>query len=102
MTKLNGWKMSGAVLILCVATIAAQAQTFTNLFDFDYTDGGSPNGPMAQGRDGNLYGTAAGGPRNGGVVFNMTTSGVESVIYNSISAQGIGPQGLVLGTDGNF
>ena len=41
MTNLTAWKMAGAVLTLWAATtIAAQAQTFNNLFNFDGTTNG--------------------------------------------------------------
>jgi uncharacterized repeat protein (TIGR03803 family) len=55
------------------------------------TAGGPPVGPLAQDRDGNLYGaTLVGGPppcdQSGsqvycGVVFKLDTSGVETVLY---------------------
>ena len=49
MTKLNGWKMGCVVFVLCLVTsIAAPAQTFTSLLNFDGTNG-SGDGHQAHG-----------------------------------------------------
>jgi uncharacterized repeat protein (TIGR03803 family) len=75
------------------------------------TDGDQPNS-LIQGTDGNLYGTTSFGGGAGavcsggcGVVFRMTTAGVETVLYTfaaTSSTDGARPVGLVQGTDGNF
>lgn len=94
--------------LLTVATfvltvVAAHAQTYTDLYNFDgNAAGGNPEGLLAQGRDGNLYGTAAQGTHNSGVVFTMTPSGVLNVVYDFFYFQGQEPDGLTLGMDGNF
>src|SRR5579859_1793527 len=99
------------VAFICAAmTIPAAAQTFTTLVQFDAnTDGSGPElGALVQGRDGNLYGTTAGGTSNSGAgtVFKMTPDGTLTTIYYfclSDCADGSTPvAGLVLGTDGNF
>ena len=49
------------------------------------------------------YGTTGnGGPTGAGTVFEITPSGVETVIYSFTGQDGIGPAGLVQGRDGNF
>jgi uncharacterized repeat protein (TIGR03803 family) len=59
---------------------------------------------MAQGRDGNLYGTTpTGGLNNVGIVFKVTPSGNQSILYQFDTTHGSTPNGgLVLGVDGNF
>ena len=78
------------------------------------TAGGPPVGPLAQDRDGNLYGaTLVGGPppcdQSGsqvycGVVFKLDTSGVETVLYTFTGgADGGRPvAGVVRDADGNL
>src|ERR1043166_7998300 len=81
---------------------------YTNLHYFSglANDGGSPNGALIQGRDGNFYGTAYGGGTHGaGVVFRISPTGEYTNLYSfgSVPADGAGPRGgLVQGRDGNF
>jgi uncharacterized repeat protein (TIGR03803 family) len=106
--KLSLSKMTGIVAVFCVAaTIAAPAQTYTDLYNFG-TASGDPNGPfenvIAQGRDGNMYSTTeqyfTGGP---GEVFKITPTGTLTVLHNFDGTDGQGPfGGLTLGTDGRF
>jgi len=82
-------------------------QTYTDIHDFNTTTLTSPVYPglLAQGRDGNLYGTASSGGTLGfGGVFRITPAGIYTVIYNFGGAvHGKVPRGgLTLGTDGNF
>jgi len=85
----------------------SQAQTFTSLFSFDYSDGASPRlAPLIQGQDGALYGTTAVGGANGpyGTIFRITPGGAESVVY-SLNGQPWGAyptDALLLASDGNF
>ena len=75
------------------------------------TDGGSPNG-LIQGTDGNFYGSAAfGGVSSGlcgqsgcGVVFRLTPSGEETVLYSFTggTSDGAVAASLIQGSDGNF
>lgn len=112
-----------AVLLLAVSTLAQSAaldsdalpgrisdpavQTYSDIYDFTASTLASPQNPgmLAQGRDGNLYGTApAGGTFGFGGVYKVTPTGTFSVIYNFDGAvHGKTPRGgLTLGTDGNF
>jgi uncharacterized repeat protein (TIGR03803 family) len=91
---------------LLVACNVASAQIYTDLYNFNNTSGTSPSYPqvLAQGRDGNLYGTAReGGASGGGTAFSVTPYGVLTVIHNFSGSDGFGPYaGLTLGLDGNF
>jgi len=98
-----------AVLAISVAT-AAHAQTFSVVYNFG-SQSNDPSGPiyagiLAQGRDGNLYGT---GPSGGGIngqggVFKLTPTGKLTLLYSFTGASdGAYPAGgLTLGSDGNF
>jgi uncharacterized repeat protein (TIGR03803 family) len=75
-------------------------------------DGGSLLYAPVVGTDGNLYGAAAGGGGSGllgeagGTIFRMTLDGKLTVIYTFCSmsdcADGATPNGIILGSDGNF
>ncbi len=113
MAKLSGWKRAGAVLWLFTAmAIAARAQTFITLVNFDYTNGENPAGTLVQGIDGTFYGTTAGytgvncSP-DCGTIFRLTPGGSLETLYRFCSQPGC-PDGnapaapLVLGTDGSL
>lgn len=94
-------------LVMSIVPLALQAQTFTDLHDFNCsTDGcvGYYPGIVAQGQDGNMYGSlVVGGKNNNGTVYRITPSGTLNAIYNFAGTDGYGPySGLTLGTDGNF
>ena len=103
-----GLSMLGTLwLAVTLTPVALPAQTYTDLHDFDCTvEGCIPfiGHLMAQGRDGNLYGTLqTGGTANMGTVFKATPSGTMTTLYNFSGADGENPRGgLTLGTDGNF
>jgi len=113
----GGWKIASAVFLLCAAApIAASAQSFTTLANFNVTNGAYPQYvSLVQGTDGNLYGTTSEGgaaghcllSRHCGIVFKITPTGTLTTLY-SFCAQisctdGSEPYaGLVLGSDGNF
>lgn len=104
--------LSSVSLVLALALAAlgipgAHAQTYSDIHDFAALTLDSPlySGILAQGRDGNLYGTApSGGTFGFGGVFKITPTGTFTVIYNFDGAvHGKTPRGgLTLGTDGNF
>ena len=101
-----------AVLVLAVTTsTTSQAQSFSVLHYFlggNTGDGCNPtySGIVAQGRDGNMYGTTENGGANVGTVFQLTPAGALNVIYSFPSSETEGwlPfSGLTLGiTDGYF
>jgi len=65
-----------------IGTPAAQAQTYTVLYEFNFsTDGSSPNGKLVGDSAGNLYGTASLGGLGYGVVFKLNKTG-ETVLYS--------------------
>jgi len=114
MTKLNGRKVGCLLLVVCAATAtAAQAQVFKTLLNFDGTNGAYPDQELlAQGQDGNFYGTTVWGghptcERGCGTVFKMTPLGTLTTLHsfcdNETCTDGANPAtGLTLGTDGNF
>jgi len=90
-------------------TTSVYAQTFSVIYNFGTTstDPTEPDNPgiLAQGRDGNLYGTTPTGGANGyGAVFQLTPAGTLAVKYSftGFSDGGTPHGGLTLGTDGNF
>jgi uncharacterized repeat protein (TIGR03803 family) len=94
-------------LTLCAATSISASAQFKTLVDFDATNGAYPEYmSLAQGTDGNLYGTSAGW--SSGIVFRMTPTGELTTIYTfcqqgGTCSDGSAPYaGLLLGTDGVF
>jgi uncharacterized repeat protein (TIGR03803 family) len=110
MAKLTEWKVDCAVVIVCIATVAAaRAQTFTTLLNFNGTDGTYPAYmSLIQGPDGNFYGTTESGGSCAfcGTVFRVTETGTLSFydFCKHISCRdGFAPTGgLTLGMSGNF
>ena len=103
--------VTSALLMLFITATAAHAQTFARLFSFDGTDGRSPQSPMVQGVDGNLYGTTYTGGSSVcsygcGIVFKITPGGKETSLYQFCKTKctdGAHPTaGLVLATNGDF
>ncbi len=99
-----------SVFLFFLATaLSSGAQTLSTLASFDDTDGANPYyEALAQGTDGNLYGTTQFGGANGyGTVFRVTPSGALTDLYSFCAlpdcADGSIPMsGLVLGTDGDL
>lgn len=95
-----------SVLIGRVFTVNAQSET--NLYSFGSfaTAGADPYAGLAQGSDGNFYGTTtAGGTDSYGTIFQISPSGFYTNLYSfgSSLTDGNGPlAGLVQGSDGNF
>lgn len=90
-------------------TPSGQVSTLYSFCQTNCIDGSGiyPDSPVVAGIDGNLYGTTTeGGTNDSGTVFKITLSGKLTTLYNFCSqtncADGSYPQGLVLGSDGNF
>lgn len=96
-----------ALAILMLSSSAAYAQT-SLIYSFDAADQGLygpfPASVMAQGPDGNLYGTTySGGINTYGGIFVVTPSGSETVLHEFTSDDGRHcNMGLTLGNDTNF
>ena len=92
--------------VVLLAAMWMQAQTYTDMHDFNETDGCCALYPslLAQGQDGNMYGaTTSGGTNLLGNIFKLTPSGTYTDIYNFDGTHGEYPEGgLSLGFDGNF
>jgi uncharacterized repeat protein (TIGR03803 family) len=97
---------SALTFILVAATPPAQAQTFTDLYNFTgSSDGKNPYGSLVRDAAGNLYGTTAyGGSSNAGTVFKVDKSGAETLLYNFTGgADGGEPYaGLIRDASGNL
>ena len=109
-----------AVFALAFATaIRANAQPLTVIHIFDSEDACDTNGPvepgtpvfsgiLAQGRDGNIYGTTAAGGACGygeGTVYQMTASGNVTVLHSFgfVGTEGAAADGgVTLASDGNL
>ena len=78
----------------------------TQLFSFSGgADGGIPEAGLAEGSDGNFYGTTSrGGASNTGTVFKISSAGALTTLYSFTGgADGATPEAeLVQGTDGLF
>jgi len=72
--KLAAFQTACILFLVCLAvSFDASAQTFTSLVGFNQTDGANPYGALAQGVDGNFYGTTQFGGANGqGAVYQVT------------------------------
>jgi len=97
--------------------VITPAGKLTTLHSFALTDGTGPAAPLVQATDGNLYGTTGNGgptaevtcqtpgmcPAGWGTIFEITTEGEFTNLYNFDSTDGALPLGgLVQATDGNF
>ena len=94
------------LLALMIVGVSTFGQTFKVLHRFGKkpVDGMNPTYPgiIAQGRDGNLYGTTPEGSGNGGTVFKVTTAGRAKVLYEFQDPYVHPLGGLTLATDGNL
>ena len=85
---------------------------FFKLYNFcsqtNCTDGGGPEYPPIQGRDGNFYGTTFdGGTGSGGVIYQLTPAGAYTVLHNFCyngpnCSNNAYPTRLVQDANGNF
>jgi uncharacterized repeat protein (TIGR03803 family) len=105
-TTLNGGVVGGACRGGCgvVFTLDTNGNE-TVLYGFCSTnncsDGALPFAGLVQDAAGNLYGTTTGGGSGGGVVFEVDTSGKETVLHNFTGTDGGSPiNALVRGAKG--
>jgi uncharacterized repeat protein (TIGR03803 family) len=93
-----------AVLLMLWSPV--YAQIYSDIFNFNSSTGDSPTNPqvMAQGQDGNLYGTLPQGFGNTGVVFKfMPATSAYTILHSFGGTDGSRPvSGLAIGLDGNF
>jgi uncharacterized repeat protein (TIGR03803 family) len=101
--------MVASAFVLALAAFAlptAQAQTFSVVYSFTGgSDGGGPLNGFTVDSAGNLYGTTnSGGTSNYGVVFKMTSAGVETVLHTFTGGtDGANPAGgLIRDKSGNL
>lgn len=96
----------GVALTLALLAVTTQAQVYTQIHNFDWhKEGANPNAPalLAQGQDGNIYGTLQTQLSSDGSVFLSTPIGVVTDLHDFKGPDGSAPQsGLSLGFDGNF
>ncbi len=101
----NGY---GTVFQVTTAGLVTAIYSFTNGID-----GADPQAALIDGKDGNLYGVCSAGGVNGtGSIYKITTNGVLTPLYSfgtatssfsgHYNADGISPDALLLGSDGNF
>jgi len=110
--KLGCWKIVSAIFVLCATTaIAAPAQTFKTLVNFDGKNGANPFlMSLVQGYDGSLYGTTVyggdltcGAPYGCGTIFRFTPAGSLTKLHNFEATEGVQPWGsLTVSLDGSF
>ena len=95
-------------LLTVTATSRAQAQSYSVVYSFQCgpDDGVGPSGDLIADSAGNLYGTTeAGGSSGDGTVFEVSSTGTETVLYSfaGSSADGARPFGsLVRDAAGNL
>src|SRR5208337_4539248 len=66
-----------------VPTQSAQAQTFTVLYSFPWSNGANPYAGLVRDAAGNLYGTTfQGGASSNGTVFKVDSAGNETVLHS--------------------
>jgi uncharacterized repeat protein (TIGR03803 family) len=89
--------------LMGIAAHSAQAQTFNVLYSFcsqsNCKDGNTPTAGVIQDAKGNLYGTTSlGGTSNWGTVFDLDSTGTETVLYNFsyINGDGANPFGSLI------
>jgi uncharacterized repeat protein (TIGR03803 family) len=108
LTSYGGANSVGSVIKISTdGTTVGTAETVLYSFAGGTGDGANPQfGSLIQASDGNLYGMGyTGGANNFGIVFKISTAGVETVLHSFLGAGGDGahPDGdLVQASDGNF
>ena len=91
--------------VLSVISVTADGVTLTTLKSLAGGNGGALiYSPLAQGKDGNFYGTTIeGGVSGWGTIFKASTNGVLSTLFSfNYNNGGLPYAGLLQGKDGNF
>jgi uncharacterized repeat protein (TIGR03803 family) len=97
-----------AALVVVVAGVAipVQAQTYTDLHDFNPSVGDPHTfieSHLAQGRDGDFYTESNGGGTGNGTVFKVSPGGIVTVVHSFDGTDGSNAVGgMILGADGNL
>ncbi|HKT87969.1 MAG TPA: choice-of-anchor tandem repeat GloVer-containing protein [Candidatus Sulfotelmatobacter sp.] len=109
MSKCGVVALAVALIASLAATRPAVAQSETVLYNFcslaNCADGKEPLRNIVRDSQGNIYGTtAAGGQFGVGVLYQVSPSGVETVLHHfgSTADDGQGPYGLVADSQGNL
>ncbi len=92
-------KLVVSLLALALLVTTASAQSFSVFYSFNFTDGSGPNGGLILDSAGNFYGTTQfGGSFNRGVIFKLSPSGRETILYTFTgSTDGGIPIGRLIG-----
>jgi uncharacterized repeat protein (TIGR03803 family) len=113
-TEAVGTNIGGTIFKITSADQISFVYTFCGSTSFGHLPycpfGVSPNGPLAQGNDGNFYGTTFEGGLRGcsnntscGTIFEMTPEGVLTTVYKLNRSTGTYPfAGLLQATNGIF
>jgi uncharacterized repeat protein (TIGR03803 family) len=114
-TRRGGSNFSGTIFMISPSGSFANlhsfaAETTNSSGHVTSADGVTPTGALAQGNDGNFYGTTQYGGANGtGTIFQITTGGAFTSLYSfsksvasSATTNGTVPNALVLGSDSAF
>jgi uncharacterized repeat protein (TIGR03803 family) len=101
-TNFGGAKDEGVVFKITPAGALTTLYTFCSLSDC--VDGAEPYAGLAQGTDGNLYGTTLiGGSNRRGTVFKLTLGGILTTLHSFDGNDGLDIYSPVIQTtDGNF
>ncbi|HTZ95872.1 MAG TPA: choice-of-anchor tandem repeat GloVer-containing protein [Terriglobales bacterium] len=71
-----------SILALTLLVTAASAQTFSVFYTFNFKNGDAPNGGLILDSAGNFYGTTQfGGSSNRGIIFELSPTGQETILY---------------------
>ena len=102
-TRAGGPNNNGTVFQITTSGSLTTLYTFSALTNGTNSDGANPQSGLIQGNDGNYYGTTQnGGAYSAGTFFEITASGLMTVIHSFNSSLGEGPSNLLLGSDGIF
>jgi uncharacterized repeat protein (TIGR03803 family) len=101
-TRDGGASSQGTVFKITPTGVETLLYSFAGGF-VGVADGGDPSTALILGSDGNLYGTSGGGIGNNGTLFQVTPTGVETVLYYFEGGTAVNrPGGLIQGVNGKF